>query len=410
VLNPRNVEACRHYVYAVELLGRVDDASGAWFSLGAALEAEERFPEAAVAYQQAVAHKPDCLRALVKLGQAYVQLAKACEALPCFEAALAINPTHNDACVGVAWCHQLLGDISFGWADFAWWTGSSTRRRDYLETPAWDGSSLKGRTILLWCDGGLGDHLHLFRYIPVLKALGARVIVECARRLVPLAQQIEGADVVITRRMPLPRLDFHAPLILLPGVLHVTRDTVPGTPYMTVSPALVDEWRQRLCTSTDKTVGITWASGAATGFRSAPLAAYGALADVKGIRFINLQQGKHVAELASGPRGLHVEVIPEESRSICDTAALMMNLDLIISVDTMAAHLGGGLARPTWTLLPHAPNWRWHAEGDTTPWYSTMRLFRQTHLNDWSDVFQRVRSELEAFVETGNPLPDSHPI
>jgi Flp pilus assembly protein TadD len=398
---PRHAEACRQYVYALELLSRSDDAVGAWFSLGAALEAEDRFSEAATAYQQAVAHKPDCLRALIKQGQMHIMLAHPEDALPCFESALTVDAAHPDARVGRAWCRQLLGDISFGWEDFAWWTDSSNRKRRYLEQPAWDGSSLEGRTILLWCDGGLGDHLHLFRYVKILKALGARVIVECAPRLVSLAQQMEGADSVIAKRMPLPRIDFHAPLLLLPGLLRLTRETVPAAPYLRVDPGLVDEWRLRLCASGEKTVGIVWASGGPQpSARYTSLAAFSALADVPGIRLISLQRGQTAAELASRPSNLKVDVFPEESRSVCDTAALIMNLDLLISVDTMVAHLGGGLGRRVWTLLSRPANWRWQS-GDTTPWYPSMSLFRQTRAREWTDVFQRVRTALVTSLEDG---------
>jgi hypothetical protein len=205
---------------------------------------------------------------------------------------------------------------------------------------------------------------------------------------------MDGVDDVLARRTPLPRIDVHAPLILLPGLFRVTRETIPGVPYITVEDSLVEEWRQRLGSSSERTIGIVWASGPNPPFRSTSLQAFSALADVPNIRLVSLQHGPSARELADVSPNLRVEVFPEESRSICDTAALIANLDLVISVDTMVAHLSGALGRPTWTLLCHAPSWRWQAEGETTPWYPTARLFRQTRLNEWSDVFERVRAAL----------------
>jgi hypothetical protein len=394
--DPRNPRLCQQLVCALEQLGRRDEAVGAWFSLGAALEEAGRWQEAEVAYREAVARKPDCLRALIKLGQTLLELAQPARARAQFEAALAIVPDQQEARIGLGWASQLLGDVTQGWEAFAWEFPRSQTRRRHLEQPVWDGSPLDGRTILLWVDWGLGDTIQFVRYAQVLKAQGARIIAECQSRLVPLIERMPCVDRVITPRMPLPPFDVHAPLLLLPALVGTRMEIVPDAPYLTADSVLMDVWRERLDRAHGRRIGIAWGARPIPPRRSAPLLTFARVARVPGVRLINLQHGPPLEELATAPEHLRVETFAEEPRSIDETAALIMNLDLVVTVDTMIAHLAGALGAPVWTLLPYAPNWRWQGRGETTPWYSSMRLFRQTRPGDWTGVMLDVAAALEA--------------
>jgi hypothetical protein len=227
-----------------------------------------------------------------------------------------------------------------------------------------------------------------------------------------------GIDDVVAHGVPLPAFDLHAPLSGLPAIFGQTLGTerLHGTavPFLTADPQLVDEWRQRLHApqraddgrrSGDRRepliVGLCWSGDPSR--RTAPhrfaslsaLAPLAHLSDRVAVRFVSLQQGLPATQLLAPPDGLRIESYREENRSLMETAALIQNLDLMISVDTMIAHLAGALARPTWTLLPHAADWRWRQDIETCEWYPTMRLFRQTHPGEWDGVVRRVRDALE---------------
>lgn len=416
---PRHTPACRLLALGLELLGRTADAVGAWLCLGIALEAQGQVDDAAAAYRTVLARKPDCLTALVNLGQVCLHLAHPEEAARSLEAALRIDPYHRLAHVRLGWALDCLGDFPRAWREFRWYQTGERRRA--LEQPLWDGSALNGRTILLWADMGLGDAMRDVRCAPLVKARGGRVIVECHPDLAPLIEQSGCADRVVTTGAPVPAFDVHAPLLLLPGIMGTRRDTIPNAvPYLRVDPDLVKAWRYRLPPSEKRTIGLVWGCNPSHPLhrsRSIPLALFAALSGVPGVRFVSLQHGLQSRELVAPPPGLELLVPLDESCKIADKAALILNLDLTISVDTMAAHLAGAVGAPVWTLAPYSPaSWLWHLDGEYSSWYPTMRVFRQTRRGDWRGVLKRVRTALEQFTsvnrlsagrDIGQPAPPS---
>jgi tetratricopeptide (TPR) repeat protein len=399
--NPRDLEAGRQLVMALELVGSAAEVGNAWSTFGLSLEFQHRFDEAAAAYRQAIARRADCLQAIVNLGRVLAALGQTAEAISCFERALKLDPEHPLAHTELGRVCYLVGQTDRAWQEFWWFCHPQSLRRRPFDQPLWDGTSLTGRTILVWADQELGDTIHSFRYLRSLKAQGAHVIVECQSRLVEIARTLPGVDRVIGRGAPVPSIDVQVPLTLVPIVYPACRQpSSDRVPYLSVAHSQVKQWRAYL--PADRiNVGLCW-TGHPAGInghaRFAPLSAFAPLADVPGVNFVSLQMGKQAAQLLGPFSGLAVQHLQNDTCSTLDTAALMMQLDLIVTVDTMVAHLAGALACPVWLVLPYVADWRWQQEPERTPLYSTIRLFRQTKAGDWPGVFARVRDALQQHV------------
>jgi hypothetical protein len=317
-------------------------------------------------------------------------------ALGFLRSTIACEPDHAPGHFNLGFASALLGDLARGWTEFHWY--SLHRPRRYFEQPFWRGEETDA-TVLVWADQALGDAIQYVRYVPLVARRTARVILQCSERLAPLLARVEGVARVIGLDAPLPAFDAQVPLSYLPEIFQTRLDIVPShVPYLAVDPALIDEWAQRLGPRKGVRVGLVWGGDPSRNnahVRFAPLSAFAPLAGVRGVRFISLQQGTPAVDLMCPPRGLWIEAYPEESRSIADSAALILNLDLLITVDTMTAHLAGALGKPVWTLLARTPDWRWHLDTEVSPWYPTMRLFRQVHDGDWASLLALTRAALD---------------
>lgn len=400
--DPTHLDGSRFLALAQELLGKRRESSAAWLAFGVALERRMRFEEAATAYREALARKNDSLRALFKLGVVQIELGRPQEAIPYLEHAIALDPGHSLAHVQLAWAYHMTGDSRRGWQQSAWLCHPHDMRWRSFEQPVWDGSSLEGRTILLWTrpHSGLGDAIQFLRYAPLLKTRGAKVALECQKEFVPLAERIAGVDIVVGRGAPLPLFDVHAPLGLVAVRLHASDQTIPANvPYISIDGHRTEYWARRLRASASKTVGFSWGTARRPGSESkcVSVAVLRPLASMRGIRPVSLQLGPQADELLNPFHGVSMIDVQGGKYSLVDTAAIIQNLDLVITVDTMIAHLAGALARPVWTMLPCPADWRW-LTGNDTPWYPTMRLFRQSKRGDWTAVVERMRVALEQFA------------
>jgi len=237
-----------------------------------------------------------------------------------------------------------------------------------------------------------------------VKARGGTVLVECPEVLRPLVATCPGVDRVVGSGAPLPAFDTHVPLLSLPGILGVPPDASPApVPYFSVDPARVEHWRAELGAVPGFRVGVVWQgskSHKGDHIRSVPLTRFAGLAGVPGVRLVSLQKGYGTEQLAAAAAaGLGVvDVGGKTGAGMEDTAAVLPALDLVVTVDTSVAHLAGALGVPVWVAVPHASDWRWLRHRADTPWYPTMRLFRQPEVGDWDAVFERLRAELEAAV------------
>ncbi|WP_224983695.1 tetratricopeptide repeat protein [Geomonas agri] len=374
-----------------------------WNALGIALQAQERLEEAAQCYRTALALNPDYLHALNNLGSVSRALGDVEEAVRCYRKVLALDPGYVDARWNLALVQLQLGEYREGWRGYEqrFEKVDPIPRLD-LPQPLWDGSSLQGRTILLHAEQGFGDTLQFVRYAPVLAAQGATVLVQCqAKPIAPVLTTVPGVARVLVRGEPFPDFDCHASLMSLPYLCGTLLDSIPAAvPYLAADPALVERWKGAL-PAEGVLVGLVWAGRKTYKDdlkRSLTLSLFAPLARVTGARFCALQVGDGAEQAATPPPGMELTDLGAGIKSFADTAAILSQLDLVISADTAVAHLAGGLGVPVWVLLPMACDWRWLMEREDSPWYPTARLFRQRRRGDWGEVVERVAQQLVLLV------------
>jgi tetratricopeptide (TPR) repeat protein len=386
-------------------------------NLGAALEKLGRVDEALAAYAEALRLRPDYPEALNNRGSALSLQSKLEEALASYDMALGLKPDFAEAHQARSMIHLMRGKYEQGWPEFEWRHRCPGDRLPAFAQPAWDGTPLAGRRVLLFAEQGLGDTLQFVRYAPLVKERGGQVILACQRPLLQLLNGCPGIDRLVAREDTLPDFDVYAALLSLPRIFGTTVATVPApVPYLSADPALVEHWRGVLAPYTGFKIGIAWQGNPRQGLdrhRSFPLACIEPLARVHGVQLFSLQKGHGLEQLHDlhgrfpiidlGPR------LDETTGPFLDTAAVMKNLDLVICPDTSLAHLAGALAVPVWLPLSRAPEWRWLWDRPDTPWYPTMRLFRQERLGDWESVFARIvdalASSRRGLLPPGRPAP-----
>lgn len=396
------------------------EAPALWLGLGNVLGKLWRLEEAEAALREALRRSPDSADAHNALGVIEAQRGRDHDALACFERALELRPDLPDGHANRAMIWLLHGDYQRGWAEYEWrFRGSSYAARP-MPRPAWDGSDLAGRTILIHSEMGFGDALQFARYAALVKRKGARVLLECPPPLVQLLSTCPGVDRAVPRGSALPPFDVHAPLMSLPSLLGTTLQTVPAeVPYLSAEPERVERWGRELRAAPGLRVGIAWQgslSSPSSRVRAVPLAAFAPLAAIEGVTLYSLQKGpgsEQLQEVAGrmqiidlGPR------LDVGAAAFVDTAAVMKNLDLVISSDTAIIHLAGALGVPVWVALGYPAEWRWLLGRDDSPWYPTLRLFRQEAPGDWASVFRRIAAELRRLAPGPGrlvraPLPPS---
>jgi hypothetical protein len=297
----------------------------------------------------------------------------------------------SDQCAAGRWnCHMLAGEFELAWRE----SDTIARRGQPDPHRFWDGHPLAGRRVLLRCLHGLGDTLQFVRYAPFIRRTARSLTIEAQPKLKALLEQAHIADHVITWGEPEPAWDQQVEVMELPQIFRTTVDSIPDkVPYIDVEMdgSAYEKGRgEALC------VGIAWASSRYNPARSIPIESMASLFNTPGVSFFSLQAGIEGADVQ--PWAAQVVIPPDDLTGILDTAKRIKRLDLVISVDTMTAHLAGAMGQPVWTLLPYECDWRWMLERVDSPWYPTMRLFRQRQLGDWHPVIQDVQRELMALA------------
>ncbi len=431
VARNRREEAIEQYRMALELNPKLVEAHN---NLGSLYRALERPAEAVAEFEQIPKGKPEHAGAYNNLGLAYLSLGRHAEAEAAIGEALALR-----ADLAESWCNlgvvyharneldkaeqfyrraQELkpdiskvrmnlgmialtrGDFRSGWQDYEWrWERAPMQKRDFAQ-PQWQGEPLNGARILLHAEQGYGDTLQFLRYLPLVQQAGGTVVLEMQPRMVQMARALPGVAAVVAQNAPLPEFDVHAPLMSLPVALGTTLETIPDkVPYLVVpeearrKAAAIDWAREGV------KVGLVWSGNPtflhdAYRFRTVGLAALEPLLQVEGAHFYSLQLGEEAARQAQAT-GRIVD-LSEVTEDMADTAAQIEQLDLVISVDTSVLHLAGALGKPTWALLPYTADWRWLLNRSDTPWYPTVRLYRQQEPGQWAPVVEAVRAALAA--------------
>ncbi|MCC6395585.1 MAG: tetratricopeptide repeat protein [Bacteroidetes bacterium] len=373
-------------------------------SLGNALADTGMLAAAICAYQRAHECKPEYVSPLNNLAKLHREAGDLEEAERLYRQALARDPHSAEAHWGLSFIHLLNGDWEQGWEEYEWrWQLPDPPDRRTFDTPVWDGTPPGGRKLLVHCEQGLGDAIQFIRYAPLLGAQGAHVLVEAPAALAGLFRTLQGIEKVIPRGEPWPVHDAHCSVLSLPRLARTRPDNVPAAvPYLSVPETLASFWKANLEQDPRGTrIGLAW-FGSRTHDndrkRSLSLDALKPLLAMKGAVFYNLHQERLDPRLLPETGAPFVDH-SEDFQDVLATAGLLSQLDLVITVDTMVAHLAGALGKPVWVLLPFAPDWRWMLGRDDSPWYPEMRLFRQSHPGDWDGVIERVVRELSGLPE-----------
>jgi len=414
----------------------------AYFNRGEILEKFGRPGQALACFDRTLAIRPDLPMAHFKRGQLLEKLNRADEALASFTRVLELNPSPgpSDAAIHVNcgvllqnakrfdealasydraivakpdypeayWFKSLalllIGDYEQGWLLHEWrWKSSGYKRlvRNFHQ-PLWLGEQpVAGKTLLLHAEVGLGDSIQFCRYISMVEALGAKIILEVPTQLVSLVQTLAGGFTVVEKGRPLPDFDLHCPAMSLPLVFKTTINSVPATiPYLHADPGKQALWRQRLGIKDKPRIGLIW-SGLMRGNidanpakkRSIPLRLLEPLLRLP-LEFHSLQKDYLTEDIALLKEFTQIRTHQDELHDFSDTAALVREMDLVISIDTSVAHLVGALGHPLWILLPYVTDYRWTLDGATTPWYPDAKLFRQSAISDWNGVISKVVQQL----------------
>jgi tetratricopeptide (TPR) repeat protein len=384
--------ACDRYRLAIAVSPRFAEAHS---NLGNAFQRLRRDDEAIAAYRSALAINPRFAACWSNLGLTFSQLGRHDEALDAYRSAVEADPLYGDGHVGVALQSLLRGDFAKGWLEYQWRFRSTQQSPLRMPWPEWQGDPLAGRHILLVAEQGIGDTIQFCRYAHLLRPT-ASVSLMVPPTLVRLLSASLPWTTVVAAGQPTPSCDVYCPMLSLPMRLGTTEETIPAAiPYLRVPAGLDAPWQARLAQIPAPRIGLVWAGNPRhlnDLNRSLPPPVLSPLFDVAALSWVSLQIGPRAAE-AKLMTGRIVDVTPMLG-DFLDTAALLSSLDLVISVDTAVAHLAGALGLPIWLLLPVGNDWRWQLDREDSPWYPTMRLYRQPVYGDWAPVMSRVAEAL----------------
>ncbi len=384
-------EAATAYRTALKIVPNLGEAHN---NLGNSLMALGHFAAAVTSFSRASELMPTSAVPLTARATALQALGMVVEAEADCRRALAIDPTFAEAHWNLSLNLLLKGDYLAGWQEYEWrWlrpTFTSPRRHDDL--PLWDGLPLDNRIILLHAEQGFGDAIQFARYIPQVAAHGGTVVVECHPQLVTLLRTVVGVAAVVPFGEP-PSADCHAPLLSLPRIFQTTLENIPGQlPYLSSPPGYGEKWAPLLPRGDEMfRVGLVWGGKSYPDpLRSACLTDFVPLAHIPGVQLYSLQVGDAALQVASPPVGMSLIDVTGQIVDFADTAAVIEQLDLVISIDTAVAHLAGAMGKPVFVLLPLAADWRWLRGRSDSPWYPAMELFRQRRSGEWGEVVNRV--------------------
>ncbi len=379
-------------------------------NIGNALQGLDRPEDSLEWYRKAVELKSDYAEAYSNWASAMRELKRMDEAIELYSKAVEIRPDYASAHRNRALTLLTMGRLREGWDEWEWrWkaSGFNTPLRDWKK-PAWNGEPLDGRTILLHQEQGLGDAIQFARYIPMVKQRGAReIVVETLPRLASvMATAPHVSRVVKMGEKWDAEFDVHCSLLTLARIFGTTMETIPANvPYLHAPDDRKAAMEQRLGPPHGRLrVGLVWSGNPAqpeNRRRRATLKELSKLGRVKGVRFYSLQMGDEAKELSDAPAEFDITDLAKHDRDLGDTAAALDQLDLLIATDTSVPHLAGAMGRPVWVMLAYMADWRWLLDRTDTPWYPTMRLFRQEKRGDWTPVIEQIAKELEKRAAVG---------
>lgn len=375
-------------------------------NLGNSLRYDYRVEEADACFRRALELKPDYFNAYKNRGTLHVWNGNLELALTCYQQAMALSPQDGELHRNLGVIYLSQGDFARGWEEYRWRWKCPEMPRPAYGVPVWQGEPLQGKTILLYAEQGLGDTFHFIRYAKALHEEGAKVLVHGPASLTGFLRSYAWIDAWIPQTVAVTApFDYHCSLVDVADIKKIRTETISQDgPYLEAPKYLVEYWKDWFSTfpEGEHRIGLVWQGNRdhqADAFRSYPLRVYQPLAEVSGVQLLSLQFGYGAEQVSSwsGSRPLHrlPEDIDRSSGAFMDTSAILTHLDLLITSDTSIAHLAGAMGKEVWLLLGLVPDWRWLLQGERTPWYPSMRLFRQTVQGDWDGVMQRVVRAVE---------------
>jgi Tfp pilus assembly protein PilF len=371
------------------------------FRVGNVLQLEGKLDESIAEYESILAIKPDSSEAEFNIGNVLRLQGKLPEARVQYQKALKLQPDSVDAKWNLSLLNLLEGDYAAGWPLYESRQQRPTPNLRSFPMPQWKGEPLNGMPILLHAEQGLGDTLQFLRFVPMVVAAGGQVLLDVPEQIVRLAAEIPGVEEAIATGEPIPDHAWQCPLMSLPLAFRMTLDSIPSqVPYLTVPADALQSAAERPWPDNGLRVGLVWGATARSfedSDRSIPLALFESILSTRDIRFFSLQLGSQAAQLEALESPM--TDLSSAIADFADTAALVYHLDLVITVDTSVAHVAGAMGKPTWVLLPFSSDWRWLTHRDDSPWYPTVRLFRQARPRDWPSVLERVQLELELLAQ-----------
>lgn len=396
-------QALDYYQYVIALYPQFFDT---YLNVGKILHIQEKYDRAIAYYQHALTLQPNSFETLLNLGKSCYRYGAQTQAVHYYRHAIQLQPDAIEAHFALALSLLLLGNFEEGWQKYEsrLELAEGGVKLPFFQKPRWDGSNLAGRRLLVLCEQGLGDTLQFSRYLPLIQ--GGTVIFACQTALMPLFKNFTGIDELIEYqdKEPSGNYDVYVPLMSLPALFHTTLRAIPADiPYLHVAAEKITQWQPRF-NPQKFNIGIVWSGNPQfidNHNRSCQLADFLPLAHISDIQLYSLQKGEAAQQQVPE---LPIIYLGNELHNFADTAAVLNCLDLLISVDTSVPHLAGALGRPVWMLLKYVPDCRWLLERNDTPWYPTMRLFRQTSPKNWQPVFQEVVLELQQYLEHSTSL------
>ncbi len=390
-------QAIESYDQAIRLR---PDYAEAYSNRGVSLKDLKQLEDAVVSYDRAIALSPKYTEAYSNRGTALFQLARLDAAIASYDEAISINPNYADAHWNKSLVLLTQGNLRLGWELYEWRWAKEKMESNIraFDKPLWLGlEDLNGKTVLIHAEQGLGDSLQFCRYVELVKMRGAIVLVEVHQPLVELFRGLNGVDEVIERGHPLPAFDYHCPMLSLPLAFKTDINNIPdSSPYLSSSSIKREEFSRKLGVKNNMRIGLVWSGSTIhpndsnRSFRLADL--IGVLPE--GYEYICLQKEVRDIDLPMLTQS-QIRTFSSDLFSFTDTAALCELMDIVISVDTSVAHLAGALGKETWLLLPSLPDWRWMLDRPDTPWYPSMRLYRQGVDKDWAPVLAKVSEDLK---------------
>jgi len=417
-LKPDYADACYNMANALASLGRCADALEKYrkalsfksddpfiyYNIGVAMQKLDQHAEAVENFRRTIRLNHNAAEVYSAMAASQQVLGQYTEAIDSFRRALRLKPDSHKIHADLGMVLLKTGDFIEGWNHYCWRLCDNPWLQQYNHKPCWDGSNFQGKRLIIRCEQGLGDNIQFIRYLPMVKARGGTVIFEVYNQLRDLLKSFAGIDQLQQVRpdsKPSTEFDYYSALLDLPRIFGTTPQTIPAdVPYIYADPIKVEYWRDRL-NSSDFKVGIVWAGNPShtnDHHRSCKLEEFRSLAEIPSVRLYSLQKGAAAEQIKDLTGEITITNLADELGDLSDTAAVIENLDLIISVDTAALHLAGAMGRPTWAVFCATGDWRWLAGRDDSPWYPTIRIFQQEKLGDWKPVFQVVADELKTAV------------